>query len=64
MYLSFVLSTKANASVESVDYSAALQMDGVIGVIDHNDVPADKMFGAIIHDAPVFVIDKVPLLAL
>lgn len=40
-----VMSTKARAKVLSVDYSAALELDGVVGKIDISDVPGSNRWG-------------------
>jgi xanthine dehydrogenase/oxidase len=37
-----VLSTKAHAKIKSVDYSAALDIPGVVDYIDHNDMPTKE----------------------
>ncbi|ROV97083.1 hypothetical protein VMCG_07450 [Cytospora schulzeri] len=39
LYGCLVLSTKAHAKVLSVDFSAALDIPGVVDYIDHNDMP-------------------------
>lgn len=37
-----VLSTKAHAKIKSVDYSAALDIPGVVDYIDHKDMPSKE----------------------
>lgn len=37
-----VLSTKAHAKIKSVDYSAALDIQGVVDYIDHKDMPSKE----------------------
>ncbi|KAK4101091.1 xanthine dehydrogenase [Parathielavia hyrcaniae] len=39
LYGCFVLSTKAHAKLKSVDYSAALEIPGVVDYVDKNDMP-------------------------
>ena len=39
LYLALVLSTKAHATIKSVDWSKALAMPGVVDKVDHTDVP-------------------------
>ncbi|XP_052242634.1 xanthine dehydrogenase/oxidase-like [Dreissena polymorpha] len=45
LFLSLVLSRRAHAKILSVDPSAALQVPGVHGYLDHTDVPGKKVFG-------------------
>lgn len=40
LYGCWVLSTKAHARIMSVDYSAALDMAGVVGYVDKDDMPS------------------------
>lgn len=44
----YVLSSKAHAKIKSIDYSAALDMPGVVDYIDKNDMPSAEAnkFGA------------------
>ena len=39
LYLGFVLSTRPHARIVSVDTSAAMELPGVIGYVDHTDAP-------------------------
>lgn len=40
LYGCYVLSKKAHAKIKSVDYSAALEMPGVVDYVDKNDLPS------------------------
>ncbi len=58
--LVLVQSTRAHARVKSVDYSAALAVEGVEGVVTHEDLPEGrKLWGLIVKDEPLFVVDEV-----
>lgn len=45
LYAVQVMSTKARAEVINVDYSAALEVEGVVGKVDIEDVPGSNRFG-------------------
>jgi xanthine dehydrogenase/oxidase len=50
-----VLSTKAHAKLVEVDPSPALEMPGVVGFIDHHDIPEERSFwGSVIKDERFF----------
>ncbi|KAM0330938.1 hypothetical protein ACHAQA_003895 [Verticillium albo-atrum] len=57
----FVLSTKAHAKIKSVDYSAALDIPGVVDYIDKNDIPTPELnrWGAPNFDEVFFAEDMV-----
>jgi xanthine dehydrogenase/oxidase len=57
----WVLSTKAHAKILSIDYSAALDMPGVVDYVDKNDMPSAALnrFGAPHFDEPFFAEDEV-----
>ncbi|KAK3387486.1 molybdopterin binding aldehyde oxidase/xanthine dehydrogenase [Podospora didyma] len=61
LYGCMVLSTKAHAKLKSVDYSAALDIPGVVDYIDKNDMPsADaNRFGAPHFEEVLFAEDTV-----
>lgn len=42
LYGCLVLSTKAHAKIKSVDYSAALDIPGVVDVVDKDDMPSPR----------------------
>lgn len=53
-----VTSTLPHAEIVSVDTSEALELEGVEGYFDINNVPGDNKIGDIIHDEDLFA-DKV-----
>jgi xanthine dehydrogenase/oxidase len=57
----FVLSSKAHAKIKSIDYSAALDMPGVVDYIDKNDMPSPDVnrWGAPNFDEVFFAEDEV-----
>ncbi|KAI8823035.1 xanthine dehydrogenase/oxidase [Fimicolochytrium jonesii] len=66
-YAGLVLSTEANAAIESVDTTEALAMDGVLGYITATDIPgydpADphnrNIVGPILHDEELYATKRV-----
>ncbi|KAI0020389.1 xanthine dehydrogenase [Xylariomycetidae sp. FL0641] len=58
---SLVLSTRAHAKIKSIDYSAALDIPGVVDVVDKNDLhkPEDNRWGAPHFDDTFFAEDEV-----
>ncbi|XP_074644518.1 xanthine dehydrogenase/oxidase-like isoform X2 [Tubulanus polymorphus] len=54
LFIAYVYSKHAHAKILSVDPSEALNVDGVLSYIDHNDVPASNMFGRIVKDEYIF----------
>jgi xanthine dehydrogenase/oxidase len=61
LYGCFVLSTKAHAKIKSVDYSAALEVPGVVDYVDKNDIPSPELnrWGAPHFDEVFFAEDDV-----
>lgn len=58
LHMAFVMSPIACGTLEAVDPSKALAMDGVVGYIDASDVPRGAKLGH--HsDTPIFVQDEV-----
>ncbi|KRT83891.1 hypothetical protein AMK59_4880, partial [Oryctes borbonicus] len=56
LYLSFVVSTKAHATILSIDASEALLMEGVKGFFSATELqPFCNELGAVIHDEEVFI---------
>ncbi|EFO88374.1 hypothetical protein CRE_11402 [Caenorhabditis remanei] len=57
-HIAFVLSPIAHGTLNSIDYTAALEVDGVIGYLDASDVTTGAKMGHH-NDTPVFVKDKI-----
>jgi len=56
----FVLSSKAHAKLIEVDFAPALELPGVVGFVDHHDLPEDRMmWGAVVKDERFFAKDVV-----
>ncbi|SDP72524.1 molybdopterin-dependent oxidoreductase [Desulforhopalus singaporensis] len=58
-----VWSQRAHAKILSIDYSAALEMPGVVSVIDHQHVPGTNGIGLLTPDFPVFAKNEVNMIA-
>ena len=54
LYMAFVYSSKAHASIIEVNATEALSMPGVRDFITHEDVPGPNLWGCAIHDEEVF----------
>lgn len=55
-----VQSTKAHAKILDVDWSAALEVPGVVGYLDKDSVPrGSNLWGPIRVDEPLFAVDEV-----
>ncbi|MBC7324812.1 MAG: molybdopterin-dependent oxidoreductase, partial [Moorella sp. (in: Bacteria)] len=52
-------SAYAHALIKGIDYTAALQVPGVITVLTARDIPGKKHFGIVYQDQPVLAGDKV-----
>ncbi|KAI0520687.1 xanthine dehydrogenase [Xylaria bambusicola] len=61
LHASILFSTRAHAKIISIDYSATLDIPGVIDVVDKNDLhnPDDNHWGAPIADDRFFAEDEV-----
>ena len=61
LYGCLVLSTKAHAKINSVDYSPAMELPGVVEYIDHTDLPNPEAnwWGAPVCDELFFAVDEV-----
>ncbi|KAI5458128.1 xanthine dehydrogenase [Mariannaea sp. PMI_226] len=61
LHACYVLSKKAHAKILSVDYGPALDIPGVVDIVDKDDMPSHEanMFGAPNFDEPLFAEDKV-----
>ena len=44
----------AHGHIESVDYTKALALPGVIKILTHEDIPGENQIGGIIPDEPLF----------
>lgn len=53
----FLGSPVAHGKFVAIDLSAAWEIPGVVGLYTHRDIPGERMFGPILHDEPVLVID-------
>jgi xanthine dehydrogenase/oxidase len=54
LHAAFVTSSHPHAKILSVDPSAALAMEGVVGYYSAADVPGDNIIGPVKHDEEVF----------
>ncbi|HIQ03785.1 MAG TPA: xanthine dehydrogenase family protein molybdopterin-binding subunit, partial [Desulfurococcales archaeon] len=59
LWLKTVRSPYAHARIKRIDFSEALKVKGVVGVITANDIPGSKNIGYVIPDQPVLAYDKV-----
>ncbi|KAK6039753.1 aldehyde oxidase and xanthine dehydrogenase, a/b hammerhead domain protein [Cooperia oncophora] len=58
LHMAFVMSPIASGTLESVDYTEAMALDGVVGYIDADDVQEGVRIGHS-NDTPVFAQDKI-----
>ena len=49
----------AHGTIESINYSKALAMDGVTAILDFNDIPGENQIGGIIPDEALFAAGEV-----
>lgn len=61
LHACYVLSKKAHAKILSIDYTPALDMPGVVDIVDKDDMPSREanMFGPPNFDEPLFAEDEV-----
>lgn len=61
LHACLLLSTRAHAKIKSIDYEAALDIPGVIDIVDHKDLhnPEDNKWGAPNFDDLFFAEDEV-----
>ena len=59
VWLKTVRSTLAHAIIKGIDFSDALRMGGVVGVVTHSDIPGYKYVGYVAPDQPLLAIDRV-----
>ncbi|NWF49444.1 MAG: xanthine dehydrogenase family protein [Ignavibacteriaceae bacterium] len=49
----------AHAKIKSIDYSEVINDSRLIKIIDHSNIPGNKLVGPIRNDQPIFCFDKV-----
>jgi xanthine dehydrogenase large subunit len=59
LVVDFVPSPCANGRLRAIDAAAALDIEGVVGVYTHADVPGHNLFGPIFADEPFLPADRV-----
>jgi len=59
LWLKTVRSPYAHAKIKRIDFSEALKLKGVVGVVTADDVPGSKNIGYVLPDQPVLAYDKV-----
>jgi xanthine dehydrogenase large subunit len=59
LYAAPVMSAVAHGRVRSLDFSAALSIPGVRGIVTAQDIPGDPILGAFAHDEPIFASETV-----
>lgn len=58
LYVSFVGSPVTSGKLKTVDVSAALDVDGVVGCFTHADIGGENRYGLIFQDEPFLAVDK------
>jgi xanthine dehydrogenase large subunit len=59
LYALPIFSAIAHAKLIKLDISAALEMEGVIGVLSAKDIPGENQIGGIIPDEPLFAEEEI-----
>jgi len=59
-----VLSEKAHAKIRNIDYSKALEAEGVIDILSAKDIKGENQIGGIIPDEPLFAEDMVDFIGM
>ncbi|XP_021344731.1 xanthine dehydrogenase/oxidase-like, partial [Mizuhopecten yessoensis] len=59
LFAGLVTSAHAHAKIVSVDVSAALEVKGVVDVVDYKDVPCHNKYGPLVPDHMLFCEDEV-----
>ena len=59
LYAKVLRSSYAHALVKKIDVSKARLLPGVVAVLTHEDIPGTNVFGIIVKDEAVLVVDKV-----
>ncbi len=54
-----VRSTRPHARIKKIDLREALELEGVIKILTHKDIPGENMYGIIKKDQPFLAVDKV-----
>lgn len=54
-----VMSRVAHGRVRGLDFSEALKLAGVRGIVTAQDIPGDKILAAFAHDEPIFASETV-----
>jgi xanthine dehydrogenase large subunit len=54
-----IISSVAHGELLGIDASEALAMPGVIGIVDHRDIPGGKMLATRSADEPIFAVNRV-----
>ena len=58
LLVDFVGSPVAHARITALDVSAAVQVEGIVVVLTHKDVPGHNTFGPVFHDEEVLVAEE------
>jgi len=59
LYAAVFTSSIAHGKIVSVNYNRALQIDGVVEIITHKQIPGENQIGGIIPDEPLFASKEV-----
>ncbi len=54
-----LLSKYAHARIKKLDYSKALEIEGVVCVITYKDIPGENQIGHVVKDEPLLPVDEV-----
>lgn len=64
LYAVPVLSKNAHAKILNIDYTKALEVDGVVDILSAKDIKGVNQIGGIIADEPLFAEDKVDFIGM
>jgi xanthine dehydrogenase large subunit len=59
LYAAPVLSPVPHGTLNAIDDSQALMMQGVVRIVTSRDIPGDALIASFAHDEPILAIDKV-----
>lgn len=59
LFLALVTSKRAHAKIVHIDASAALLIPGVLGFIDHRDIPGQNKWGALVPEEELLASEEV-----
>jgi xanthine dehydrogenase large subunit len=59
LYAAPVLSPVPHGTLDAIDASQALMMQGVVRIVTSRDIPGDAVIASFAHDEPILAIDKV-----